>query len=193
PSGPSEASRSRGAMASGRLMRTATSAPPRRTRVAARATSLRALSFSWAGTLSSRSSRMQSAPRVCAFSTYFSTFTGTYKSDRHTGSPGFIPALPWDSRRLRTRCLPRRASRALRDEVADDRVEPVGVPQALRVGRITGIVDQLRPADGAEEALRHLLDRRGQAHPAPVLGPIRIAWRGRGGAVPGARLDFPRE
>ncbi len=76
-SGPIAASRSRGAMESGRLMRTATSAPPRRTRAAARATRLRARSFSAAGTLSSRSSRMQSAPRVCAFSTYFSTFTGT--------------------------------------------------------------------------------------------------------------------
>jgi len=29
-----------------------------------------------------RSSRMQSAPRVCALSTYFSTFTGTYRSER---------------------------------------------------------------------------------------------------------------
>ncbi len=76
-SGPTRASRSRAAIASGRLMRTTTSAPPRRTREAARATSLRALSFSAAGTLSSRSSSMQSAPRACAFSTYFSTFTGT--------------------------------------------------------------------------------------------------------------------
>jgi hypothetical protein len=58
-------------------MRTPTSEPPWRTRFAFCATSFLALSFSCAGTLSSRSSRMQSAPRSCAFATYFSTFTGT--------------------------------------------------------------------------------------------------------------------
>ena len=70
-------------------MRTTTSPPPRRTRFAAAGTSLRAASFSEAGTLSSRSSWMQSAPRVWALSTYFSTLTGTYMSERQTGRSGF--------------------------------------------------------------------------------------------------------
>src|SRR5271154_2652579 len=70
-------------------MRTTTSPPPRRTRFAAAGTSLRAASFSEAGTLSSRSSWMQSAPRMWALSTYFSTLTGTYSSERQTGRSGF--------------------------------------------------------------------------------------------------------
>ena len=58
---------SRTASESGRLIRTSTSAPPRRTRdgVALRRTIARA-SFAAAGTLSSRSIWMQSAPRSCA-------------------------------------------------------------------------------------------------------------------------------
>src|SRR6478672_10021039 len=70
----------------------------------AAATSLRAAPFSDAGTLSSRSSWMQSAPRVCALSTYFSTFTGTYMSERQTGRSSFIPLRSWPRRRLRRRC-----------------------------------------------------------------------------------------
>src|SRR6185503_15942024 len=88
-SGPTQNSRSLNAISSGLLMRTTTSAPARRTRLAAPCTSLRAFSFSAAGTLSSRSSWMQSAPRVCALSTYFSTLTGTYSSERQTGRSGF--------------------------------------------------------------------------------------------------------
>ena len=59
-------------------MRTTTSAPPRRTRAAAAGTSVRARSFS-----RRRHAVLQveldavGAARVCAFSTYFSTFTGT--------------------------------------------------------------------------------------------------------------------
>ena len=68
---------SRTASESGWLMRTTTSAPPRRTRAAFFSTSVRAFSFSAGGTASSRSSWSTSAPRVCALSTNFSTLTGT--------------------------------------------------------------------------------------------------------------------
>src|SRR5687767_1402080 len=82
-------SKSLNAASNGLLMRTTTSAPPRRTLAAAAGTIRRAASFCAAGTLSSRSSWMQSAPRVCALATYFSTFTGTYRRDRQTGRSGF--------------------------------------------------------------------------------------------------------
>jgi hypothetical protein len=51
---------------------------------------VRARSFSAGGTLSSTSSWITSAPRVCALSTYLSTLTGTYMSERQTGSSGFV-------------------------------------------------------------------------------------------------------
>ena len=70
-------------------VRPSLSAPPRRTRFAAAGTSLRAWSFCATGTLSSRSSWMQSAPRVWALSTYFSTLAGTYIRERQTGRSGF--------------------------------------------------------------------------------------------------------
>jgi hypothetical protein len=52
---------------------------------AAFSTSVRALSFCAGGMLSSRSSCITSAPRVCALSTNLTTLTGTYMSERHTG------------------------------------------------------------------------------------------------------------
>src|SRR5688500_13411945 len=89
-SGVTACSRSRTASESGRLIRTTTSAPPRFTRAGAFSTSVRARSFSEGGTLSSRSSWITSAPRVCALSTYFSTFTGTYMRERQTSASVFM-------------------------------------------------------------------------------------------------------
>lgn len=76
-SAPTLASTSRTHRPSGRFTRTSTSAPPRRTCAAAAVTASRAAAFSETGTLSSRSSMMASAPRVCAFSMKRGTFAGT--------------------------------------------------------------------------------------------------------------------
>ena len=61
----------------GRLMRTATSAPPRTTFFIVSGSMARAVGFSATVTLSSRSTRMQSAPRSCALSMNLGTLPGT--------------------------------------------------------------------------------------------------------------------
>ena len=60
--------------------------------------------------------------------------------------------------------------RARGDERADDRVQLVGVLHALGVGAVARIVDQVGPADRAEQALGHLLRRGREARrSAPSL------------------------
>ena len=71
------ASRSSIACRHGRLMRTITSAPPRATFSAVAARSRRAAGRSAIGTLSSRSTMIASAPRLCAPSMKRGTFAGT--------------------------------------------------------------------------------------------------------------------
>ena len=61
----------------GRLMRTATSAPPRATFFMVSASIARASGFCAGCTLSSRSTSTQSAPRSCALSMNFGTLPGT--------------------------------------------------------------------------------------------------------------------
>ena len=96
-----ECSRSRTASESGRLMRTTTSAPPRRTRAAAFSTSVRALLLLRAAARCPRDrAGCTSAPRVCALSTYFSTLTGTYMSERQTGRSRCIVDSAGNSRSL---------------------------------------------------------------------------------------------
>ena len=58
-------------------MRTATSAPPRTTFFMVSGSMARAVGFSATVTLSSRSTRMQSAPRSCALSMNLGTLPGT--------------------------------------------------------------------------------------------------------------------
>jgi hypothetical protein len=76
---PGRTAASKSGMASliGRLMRTATSAPPRTTFFIASGSIDRASGFCAGWTLSSRSTSTQSAPRSCARSTNFATLPGT--------------------------------------------------------------------------------------------------------------------
>ena len=75
--GRTAASMSGIASRSGRLMRTATSAPPRTTFLIVSGSIARASGFCAGCTLSSRSTSTQSAPRSCALSMYFGTLPGT--------------------------------------------------------------------------------------------------------------------
>lgn len=74
--GRTAASMSGMASRSGRLMRTATSAPPRTTFFMVSGSTARASAFHAGGTLSSRSTNAQSAPRSCALSMNFGTLPG---------------------------------------------------------------------------------------------------------------------
>ena len=106
--GPTAASISRTARRNGRLVRTTTSAPPRDTISAASGKRVRALSFSEAATLSSRSRIIASAPRRAAPSRKRRRVTGTNSSDRHTGSAALVITSPRRGRR-RPRARARRS------------------------------------------------------------------------------------
>ena len=63
-------------------------------------------------------------------------------------------------------------------EFGDDRVQLVVVGDPVRVGAEARIVDQLRLADGAEQALGHRLHGGRQGDIATILGGVDIARRG---------------
>ena len=71
----------------------------------------------------------------------------------------------------------------LGDEGADDRVELLGVLHAERVGSVARVLDEVSAADRTEDALGHLLRRRGEADILSIPGAIGVAGRGVGRAA----------
>ena len=83
--------------------------------------------------------------------------------------------------------------RPLRNEGADDGVERGSVLDAVGIAAEARIVDQVGPADGAEQPLGHLLDRGREPDISAVLAAVGVARRRIGRAAAGARLDLAGE
>ena len=83
--------------------------------------------------------------------------------------------------------------RAPRDEGADDRIQLLGMFDALGVDAEFRVLGQFWPADRTEHALGHLLRRGRQAHVAAVLAAVGIARARVGRAAAGARLHLSRQ